>query len=162
MWDTCHDKKLKIPEVGLRIRANPDGLTHRRGPFPAVGSFISGFRLVWKFSAELNHYEHEHPISCQADKELGAHFMCQRKYLRPPKYSRLRHQYPPRHLSRCQPHRKRSLTRNPVICRWPRLRLAGMPRGWYCNLRERQQGWEYGLNLRSTSFPQNNTTKRPF
>lgn len=36
--------------------------------------------------------------------------LCQRKYLRPPKCSRLRHQYPFRHLSRRPPHRKRSLT----------------------------------------------------
>ena len=42
----------------------------------SIDSFISGFRLAWKLSAELNHYENEHPVSCLADEELGAHFMC--------------------------------------------------------------------------------------
>lgn len=42
----------------------------------SIDSFISGFRLAWKLSAELNYYENERPISCQADKELGARFIC--------------------------------------------------------------------------------------
>ena len=42
----------------------------------SIDSFISGFRLAWKLSAELNHYENERPVSCQAGRELGAHFVC--------------------------------------------------------------------------------------
>lgn len=38
---------------------------------------VSGFRLARKLSAELNHYENERTVSCRADKELDAHFICE-------------------------------------------------------------------------------------
>ena len=43
----------------------------------SIDSFISGFRLAWKLFTELNHYENERPVSCRADKELGAYFICE-------------------------------------------------------------------------------------
>ena len=32
----------------------------------SLDSFISGFRLAWRLSAELNHYDDERPACCQA------------------------------------------------------------------------------------------------
>ena len=32
----------------------------------SLDSFISGFRLAWRLSAELNHYDDERPARCQA------------------------------------------------------------------------------------------------
>ena len=37
-------------------------------------SFISGFTLAWKLSAELNNYENERLASCQTGR-LGARFI---------------------------------------------------------------------------------------
>ena len=72
----CHQALIKVLEkperrLILRIIDTKDRIT----AYTSIDSFISGFRLAWKLSVELNHYEHEHPVSCQADKELGAHFM---------------------------------------------------------------------------------------
>ena len=39
----------------------------------SIDSFISGFTLAWKLSAELNNYENEHPVSCRIGR-LGARF----------------------------------------------------------------------------------------
>lgn len=41
----------------------------------SIDSFISGFELAWKLSAELNNYENEHPISCRRARELSARFL---------------------------------------------------------------------------------------
>ena len=40
----------------------------------SLDSFISGFRLAWRLSAELNHYENEHSVSCRTAMGLGARF----------------------------------------------------------------------------------------
>ena len=38
----------------------------------SIDSFISGFELAWRLSAELNQYEKERSISRRAAKRLGA------------------------------------------------------------------------------------------
>ena len=40
----------------------------------SLDSFISGFWLAWRLSAELNHYENERSISCQTAMGSGARF----------------------------------------------------------------------------------------
>ena len=75
--EECHQaliKALEKPErrLVLRIIDAKDHIIEDT----AIDSFISGFRLAWRLSEELNHYESKRPVSCQADKELGAHFMC--------------------------------------------------------------------------------------
>ena len=40
----------------------------------SIDSFISGFWLAWRLSAELNHYENERSISCQTAMGSGARF----------------------------------------------------------------------------------------
>ena len=40
----------------------------------SLDSFISGFRLAWRLSAELNHYENERSVSCQTAMGSGARF----------------------------------------------------------------------------------------
>ena len=42
-------------------------------------SFISGFTLAWKLSAELNNYENERLASCQTGR-LGARFISQKEH----------------------------------------------------------------------------------
>ena len=39
----------------------------------SIDSFISGFTLAWKMSAELNNYENERLVSCRTGS-LGARF----------------------------------------------------------------------------------------
>lgn len=40
----------------------------------SIDSFISGFTLAWKLSAELNNYENERLVSCRTGR-LGARFI---------------------------------------------------------------------------------------
>lgn len=40
----------------------------------SIDSFIAGFELAWKLSAELNHYDDERPARCQAAEKPGARF----------------------------------------------------------------------------------------
>lgn len=40
----------------------------------SLDSFISGFRLAWRLSAELNHYDDERPARCQTAEKPGARF----------------------------------------------------------------------------------------
>ena len=40
----------------------------------SIDSFISGFRLAWRLSAELYHYDDERPARCQAAEKPGARF----------------------------------------------------------------------------------------
>ena len=42
---------------------------------PSIDSFIAGFELAWKLSAELNHYENEHSVSCRTAMGLRARFI---------------------------------------------------------------------------------------
>ena len=45
----------------------------------SLDSFISGFELAWQLSAELNHYENEHSVSCRTAMGLGARFVSARE-----------------------------------------------------------------------------------
>lgn len=40
----------------------------------SIDSFISGFRLAWRLSIEVNNYAAERSASCQTVEELGARF----------------------------------------------------------------------------------------
>ncbi len=76
--EECHQaliKALEKPERRLVLRII-DAKDHIIAD-TSIDSFISGFRLAWKLFTELNHYENERPVSCRADKELGAHFICE-------------------------------------------------------------------------------------
>ena len=73
--EECHQaliKALEKPERRLVLRII-DAKDHIIAD-TSIDSFIFGFRLAWRLSEELNNYENERPVSCQADKELGAHF----------------------------------------------------------------------------------------
>ena len=75
--EECHQaliKALEKPERRLVLRII-DAKDHIIAD-TSVDSFISGFRLAWRLSTELNNYENERPVFCRADKELGAHFIC--------------------------------------------------------------------------------------
>ena len=72
----CHLALIRVLEkperrLVLRIIDAKDRII----AYTSIDSFISGFRLAWKLSAELNNYENECPFSCLEDKELGAHFI---------------------------------------------------------------------------------------
>lgn len=41
----------------------------------SIDSFIFGFELAWQLSTELNHYDNERPVRCQAAEESGARFI---------------------------------------------------------------------------------------
>ena len=74
--EKCHQaliKALERPECRLVLRII-DAKDHIIAD-TSIDSFISGFRLAWKLSAELNHYENKRPVSYQAGKDLGAHFI---------------------------------------------------------------------------------------
>ena len=45
----------------------------------SIDSFISGFELAWKLSAELKNYENERSISCRTAKKLDARFASQKE-----------------------------------------------------------------------------------
>ena len=45
----------------------------------SIDSFISGFKLAWKLSMELNNYENERSVSCHMAKKLGARFASQKE-----------------------------------------------------------------------------------
>ena len=45
----------------------------------SIDSFISGFELAWKLSAELNHYENERSVSRRMALGLGARFTCKKE-----------------------------------------------------------------------------------
>ena len=44
----------------------------------SIDSFISGFALAWKLSAELNNYENERLVSCRTGR-LGARFVSKKE-----------------------------------------------------------------------------------
>ena len=72
--EECHQaliKALEKPERRLVLRII-DAKDHIIAD-TSVDSFISGFRLAWKLSEELNHYENERLTSPQVG-ELGARF----------------------------------------------------------------------------------------
>ncbi len=69
--EECHQaliKALEKPERRLVLRII-DAKDHIIAD-TSIDSFISGFRLAWKLSAELNHYENKHPVSCRPSKEF--------------------------------------------------------------------------------------------
>lgn len=45
----------------------------------SIGSFISGFELAWKLSAELNHYENERSVSRRMALGPDARFTCKKE-----------------------------------------------------------------------------------
>ncbi len=74
--EECHQALIKAPEkperrLILRIIDAKDHIIADT----SIDSFISGFRLAWQLSAELNHYQNKHPVSCRSGKESGAHFI---------------------------------------------------------------------------------------
>lgn len=76
--EECHQAHIKALEklerrLVLRIIDVKDQIIADT----STDRLVSGFRLARKLSAELNHYENERPVSCRADKELGAHFICE-------------------------------------------------------------------------------------
>ncbi len=79
--EKCHKALIKALEklerrLVLRIIDAKDHINADT----SIDSFISGFRLAWKLSTELNHYENERPVSCRAGKKLGADFICEEEY----------------------------------------------------------------------------------
>ncbi|MCI9468975.1 MAG: hypothetical protein HFG45_06705 [Oscillospiraceae bacterium] len=79
--DECHQaliKVLKKPErrLVLRIIDAQNQITE----VISKDSFITGFQLAWKLSAELNRYENEHPITCQTSNVMSAHFISEKEY----------------------------------------------------------------------------------
>lgn len=73
--EECHQaliKALEKPERWLVLHII-DAKDHIIGEI-SIDSFISGFRLAWKLSAELNHYEDECSIFCKTGKKLDTHF----------------------------------------------------------------------------------------
>ena len=45
----------------------------------SIDSFISGFELAWKLSAELNHYENERSVSRRMALGPDARFTCKKE-----------------------------------------------------------------------------------
>lgn len=73
--EECHralSEALGKPErrLVLRIIDAKDRIAEET----SIDSFISGFRLAWRLSAELNHYDDERPARCQAAEKPGARF----------------------------------------------------------------------------------------
>ena len=72
--EECHQaliKALEKPERRLVLRImDAQGLMAEER---SIDSFISGFTLAWKLSAELNNYENERLVSCRTGR-LGARF----------------------------------------------------------------------------------------
>ena len=69
--EECHQaliEALKKPErrLVLRIIDAKDQITEDI----SIDSFISGFKLAWQLSAELNYYENGHSVSDQTWKEI--------------------------------------------------------------------------------------------
>lgn len=73
--DECHKalvEELEKPErrLVLQIIDAKDRIVGDT----SIDSFISGFTLAWKLSAELNNYENERLVSCRTGR-LGARFI---------------------------------------------------------------------------------------
>ena len=72
--EECHQaliKALEKPERRLVLRII-DAKDHIIAD-TSIDSFISGFRLAWRLSEELNHYENER-LDSPKSGELGARF----------------------------------------------------------------------------------------
>ena len=70
--EECHQKLINVldkPErrLVLQIIDAKDRIVEDT----AIDSFISGFALAWRLSAELNQYEKERSVSRRAAKGLG-------------------------------------------------------------------------------------------
>ena len=78
--ETCHrqlierldkpERKLVLQIIDAKDRIAED---------TSIDSFISGFELAWKLSAELNHYENERSVSRRMALGLGARFTCKKE-----------------------------------------------------------------------------------
>lgn len=73
--DECHQALSEVlgkPErrLVLQIIDAKDRIAEET----SIDSFTAGFELAWKLSVELNHYENERSVSCQAAEKPGARF----------------------------------------------------------------------------------------
>lgn len=73
--EKCHQMLIKVldkPErrLVLKIIDAEERVTEDI----SVDSFISGFKLAWQFSAELNYYESEHLFACRRAERASASF----------------------------------------------------------------------------------------
>ena len=78
--EDCHQAlidRLEKPErkLVLQIIDAKDRITEDI----SIDSFISGFELAWKLSAELNHYENERSVSRRMALGPGARFTCKKE-----------------------------------------------------------------------------------
>ena len=78
--EDCHQAlidRLEKPErkLVLQIIDTKDRIAEDT----SIDSFISGFELAWKLSAELNHYENERPVSRRMALGPGSRFTCKKE-----------------------------------------------------------------------------------
>ena len=77
--EECHQaliKRVDKPERRLVLRIID--AKDRIAEDTSIDSFISGFELAWKLSAELNNYENERLASCRTGR-LGARFVLKKE-----------------------------------------------------------------------------------
>jgi len=77
--EECHKaliEALKRPERRLVLRIID--AKDRIAEDTSIDSFISGFKLAWQLSMELNNYENERFISCQSGR-LSARFASEKE-----------------------------------------------------------------------------------
>jgi hypothetical protein len=73
--DECHQALSKVlGKLERRLVLQIIDAKDRIAEETSIDSFISGFRLAWRLSAELNHYDDERPARCQAAEKPGACF----------------------------------------------------------------------------------------
>lgn len=73
--DECHQALSKVlGKLERRLVLQIIDAKDRIAEETSIDSFISGFRLAWRLSAELNHYDDERPARCQAAEKPGARF----------------------------------------------------------------------------------------
>ena len=64
--EECHQalsEALEKPERRLMLQIID--AKDRIAEDTSIDSVIAGFELAWKLSAEMNHYENEHSVSCR-------------------------------------------------------------------------------------------------
>mgnify|MGYP000993470181 CR=1 FL=1 len=73
--EECHKALIEVLEKPeRRLVLHIIDAKDRIAEDTSIDSFISGFRLAWRLSAELNHYDDERPARCQAAEKPGARF----------------------------------------------------------------------------------------
>ncbi len=79
--EECHQALIKVLEKPeRRLVLQIIDAQNQIAEVISRDSFVSGFRLAWKLSAELNRYENEHPITCQTSNVMSAHFISEKEY----------------------------------------------------------------------------------